>query len=192
MSFTLVDKRNTGTAIDILAQAFRDDPVLNWTCRNPPSLAPFFEFTLPIFIPHQLTYLDPGERGAACWLGPGERLKWPITFANVMHVLRMSGPPGIYRMLLSGRVTERCHPAIPHYYLFAIGVAPGHKGRGLGSQLISHMLRRCDDEGVPAYLENSNENNLPFYEGHGFTVQRQIRFASSAPPVWLMWREPRS
>jgi len=191
MNVTLVDEHNTDRAIDILAQAFRDDPVLNWSCRNPPSLAPFFEFTLPVFIRHGLTYLDPDGHGAACWLGPNEQLQWPINLANLVKVLRMSGPLGIYRMLLSANATERNHPAAPHYYLFAIGVIPGHKGQGLGSRLISHMLRRCDDEGVPAYLENSNANNLPFYEGHGFAVQRQIRFAASAPPLWLMWREPR-
>ena len=190
MSFTLVDEHNQNRAIAILAEAFRDDPVINWSCRSPPSLAPFFEFTLPVFLHHRLTYIDPQERGAACWLGPGERLKWPVTFTTVMRVLRMSGPLGIYRMLLSGKTTERYHPETPHYYLFAIGVTPGNKGQGLGTQLMSHMLKRCDAERVPAYLENSNENNLPFYEGHGFTVQRQIRFAPSAPPLWLMWREP--
>ena len=39
-------------------------------------------------------------------------------------------------------------------------------------------------------LENSKEENLPFYRGHGFTVTKEIRFARSAPPLWLMWREP--
>lgn len=191
MSFTLVDEHNRNRAVAILAEAFRDDPVINWVCRNPPSLVPFFELTLPVFINHNLTYLEPEGRGAACWLGPGETLKWPVTFASVMHVLRNGGPIGIYRTLLSGKTTERYHPETPHYYLFAIGVTSNNKGQGLGTRLMSHMLRRCDEECVPAYLENSNENNLPFYEGHGFTVTRQIRFAPSAPPVWLMWREPR-
>jgi ribosomal protein S18 acetylase RimI-like enzyme len=93
-------------------------------------------------------------------------------------------------MLLSGMKTDRYHPKTPHYYLFAIGVRPDCKGQGIGTQLISHLLRQCDAQGMPAYLENSKEENLAFYEGHGFKVQQQIRFAKSAPPVWLMWREP--
>jgi len=88
--------------------------------------------------------------------------------------------------------TEHYHPKTPHYYLFAIGVLPQCKGQGLGTKLIQEVLRRCDEEGVPAYLENSKEENLPFYEGHGFKVQRQIRFATSAPPLWLMWRDPQT
>ena len=190
MNFTSVDESNTEEAIQILAEAFHDDPVINWSCNNPPSLEPFFRFTLPVFTAHQLTYLDPQGRGAASWLGPRQKLKWPIRLSSIITVLTLGGLRGVYRMLLSGMKTEKYHPKKPHYYLFAIGVTPDNKGLGIGTTLISHMLRRCDEEGMPAYLENSKEENLPFYEGHGFKVQRQIRFAASAPPLWLMWREP--
>jgi ribosomal protein S18 acetylase RimI-like enzyme len=91
---------------------------------------------------------------------------------------------------MSGMKIEKNHPSAPHYYLFLIGVSPASKGQGIGTSLISHVLKMCDDQGVAAYLENSKEENLPFYEGHGFKVQKQIRFAASAPPLWLMWREP--
>ena len=190
MNFTTVDVANTDEAIRILAEAFADDPVINWTCNNPSSLDLFFRITLPVFIPHRFTYLDLQGRGAAAWLGPNQKLKWPVKLSSVAKVLKLGGLRGAYRLLLSGTKTEQYHPKTPHYYLFAIGVAPGHKGQGIGTQLISHLLRQCDAEGVPAYLENSKEENLAFYEGHGFKVQQQIRFADSAPPVWLMWREP--
>jgi GNAT superfamily N-acetyltransferase len=190
MSFIPVNDKNTDRAIEILAEAFHDDPVMNWSCCNPPSLIPFFEFTLPVFIRHSLTYLDPEERGAASWLGPNDKLKWPVTFSSVRHIFEIGGFTGLYRMMRSGQTTERHHPKTPHYYLFAIGVTPDNKGKGLGTKLISHMLKRCDAEGMPAYLENSKEENLPFYEGHGFAVRKEVRFAPSAPPLWLMWREP--
>lgn len=190
MNFKPVDESNTDEVIRILTEAFHDDPVINWSCNSPPSLEPFFQFTMPVFIPHQLTYLDPEGRGAASWLGPGQTLKWPVTLSSVVKVLKLGGLRGIYRMLLSGMQTDKHHPKTPHYYLFAIGVTPNNKAQGIGTTLISHVLRQCDTEGMPAYLENSKEENLPFYEGHGFKVRKQIRFAASAPPVWLMWREP--
>lgn len=190
MTFTPVNATNSHEAIRILAAAFRDDPVINWTCNQPASMESFFEFILPIFVPHQLSYLDPQGRGAAVWLGPQQQLKWPVTLSNAIKVLRLGGLTGLYRLLLSGNKTEHYHPKTPHYYLFAIGVTPQNKGKGIGSALLAEILRRCDDEGMPAYLENSKEENLAFYQGHGFRVQEQIRFAPSAPPVWLMWREP--
>lgn len=191
MNFTTVNKSNTADAVAILAEAFHDDPVINWCCNDPASLAPFFAFTLPVFIEQNLTYLDPQGRGAASWLGPGQSLRWPATVANALKVFRLGGSMGIYRMMRSGMTTERYHPKDPHYYLFAIGVKPGHKGQGIGTRLIAEILRRCDNENMPAYLENSKPENLRFYEGHGFKVQREIRFARSAPPIWLMWREPK-
>ncbi len=190
MNFEPVNATNTHAAVRILAEAFRDDPVINWSCNNPQTLESFFEFTLPVFIPHQLTYLDPQGRGGASWLGPRQKLHWPYSLSSIVKVLKLGGLTGLYRLLISGIKTEQYHPKTPHYYLFAIGVTPGHKGQGIGTSLISHVLRQCDAEGVPAYLENSKEENLAFYEGHGFKVQQQIRFAASAPPVWLMWREP--
>ena len=190
MNFELVDESNTGEAMHVLARAFHDDPVMNWCCNYPDELVPFFEITLPPFLPHGLAYMAPEREGIAVWLGPGQKLKWDVSLANVARVMRLGGLKGVYRMLRSGNVTEREHPKTPHYYLFAIGVTPGNQGKGLGSRLISRMLRTCDEEGVPAYLENSKEDNLPFYRGHGFEVLKEIRFASSAPPLWLMWREP--
>ncbi len=190
MPFTPVDAANTEEAIRIIAEAFADDPVINWTCNQPATLEPFFHVTLPVFIPHGLTYLDPQGRGGAAWLGPNQALKWPIKLSSVRRIWKLGGFKGLYRMLLSGAKTEKYHPKTPHYYLFAIGVTPGNKGKGLGTALIAPILKRCDAEGMPAYLENSKKENLAFYQGHGFKVLQQIRFAASAPPVWLMWREP--
>ena len=68
---------------------------------------------------------------------------------------------------------------------------PGSIWAPMRSALISRVLRKCDEENVPAYLENSKPENLDFYQGHGFEVIEKIHFAKSAPPVWLMWREPR-
>jgi ribosomal protein S18 acetylase RimI-like enzyme len=190
MDFKLVDNANAHEAARILAEAFYDDPVINWVCNKPPSLEPFFQFIVPVFTWHGLSYLDSHGRGAASWLGPSQEVKWPINLSSAVKLMRVGGLIGIYRLLLSAIKTERYHPKQPHYYLFAIGVTSDNKGQGLGTALISHMLRRCDAEGLPAYLENSKEENLPFYKGHGFKVLKQIRFSSSAPPLWLMWRDP--
>ncbi|MEM9255854.1 MAG: N-acetyltransferase [Pseudomonadota bacterium] len=188
--FETVDNNNQHSAIDILAEAFADDPVMNWSCNHPTSIRPMFELTLPVFSAHGLSYMDGQCRGAAAWLGPHDTLEWPMNLHSVALVYRMGGLRGVLRMLRSGQQTSKHHPETPHYYLFAIGVRSECKGQGMGSALIREMLKRCDAEGVPAYLENSKAANLSFYEGHGFNVTRQIRFARTAPPLFLMWREP--
>jgi len=191
MTFEPVNSSNQDTSSEILSGAFHDDPVINWTCNEPKSVRPFFDFTLPVYVPHELSYMDPQGRGAASWLPPSKKMQWPITLSSIITIARYAKFKGLYRMLIAGLKTEKNHPKTPHYYLFAIGVLPQYKGQGVGSALIAHVLKRCDDEGIPAYLENSKEQNLAFYEGHGFKVMAQIRFGKSAPPLWLMWREPR-
>ncbi|MBP6699929.1 MAG: GNAT family N-acetyltransferase [Halioglobus sp.] len=178
-------------AIDILVRAFHDDPVMLWMSGHPDFLRTFFDITLPVFLPHGLTYIEAQGRGAAAWLGPHQKLQWPVTAGNLWRMFRVCGVRGFFRFGRGGLATARFHPGEPHYYLFLIGALPECKGQGVGSALIAHVLRKCDEENLPAYLENSKQDNLAFYRGHGFEVVDQIRFARNAPPVWLMWREPR-
>jgi hypothetical protein len=51
-------------------------------------------------------------------------------------------------------------------------------------------LELCDRDGVPAYLEASKEDNVPFYARHGFRVTREIKLPRG-PIMYAMWREPR-
>jgi ribosomal protein S18 acetylase RimI-like enzyme len=188
----IVDQRGVQEVCDILAEAFEDDPVLRWVNAGGGFVPSFFQMILPAFVAKGLTYVDQQQLGAASWVGPHDHVKWPFTLGNAVRLARLCGVRGLYRLARCGSVSERHHPREPHYYLFAIGARPRCQGQGVGSALIGHMLRRCDQEQMPAYLENSREANLDFYCGHGFEVQREIRFARQAPPVWLMWREPRA
>ena len=57
---------------------------------------------------------------------------------------------------------DKVHPRDPpSWYLLGLGTVKEHQGKGLGSAVLSHMLSRCDTEGLPAYLESSNPRNVP-------------------------------
>jgi ribosomal protein S18 acetylase RimI-like enzyme len=73
-----------------------------------------------------------------------------------------------------------------------IGVEPARQGKGVGGKLLSAVLGRLDTTSVPAYLETSTEANVAWYRHHGFEVQHEIRPAADGPPVWTMWREPKT
>jgi hypothetical protein len=49
----------------------------------------------------------------------------------------------------------------------------------------------ADAEGMPAYLESSNERNLALYARHGFEVASEVAIPGG-PRIWPMWREPRT
>jgi GNAT superfamily N-acetyltransferase len=72
-----------------------------------------------------------------------------------------------------------------------VGVDPLRQGRGLGSAILQEGLRRCDADGLPAYLENSNPKNTGLYERLGFEAIGLIQPADF-PPMQPMLRRPRS
>jgi ribosomal protein S18 acetylase RimI-like enzyme len=40
--------------------------------------------------------------------------------------------------------------------------------------LLAHLLARIDADGMPAYLESSNQRNLALYGRHGFEVTAEV------------------
>jgi GNAT superfamily N-acetyltransferase len=96
---------------------------------------------------------------------------------------------GLPRTLRGLNLMESKHPHDQHYYLPYVAVAPAWQGKGIGTALLQPVLRRCDDEGVPAYLEATSPRNRTCYERSGFHVTQEFTFPDG-PPMWAMRREP--
>ena len=58
---------------------------------------------------------------------------------------------------------------------------------GVGSALINHMLRRIDDDALPAFLDTSAPDNLGYYERFGFQVTAESTLPNGIP-LWGMTR----
>jgi hypothetical protein len=58
-----------------------------------------------------------------------------------------------------------------------------------GTALLRPVLRRCDREGLPAYLEASSPDNARLYRRLGFVTRATVRPLGS-PPLELMTRPP--
>jgi GNAT superfamily N-acetyltransferase len=180
----------------VLARAFEDDPVSTYAFpddrRRRRALPRFFEIEL------SREYMSDGEiyttqdlAGAALWGPPGKRrqgLRSVLGLVPLVPSIGWSRLPRVVRGLAS---IEACHPKQPHFYLGVLGTDPPEQGRGVGSALLAPVLDLCDTEGVPAYLESSKEENVPFYSRHGFTVTSEITLPGPGPKLWLMWRDPR-
>lgn len=178
---------------DVLARAFLDDPVVRWFVRQDARRLErtrrLFDWYLRDIVPHGTSTTSDGHEGAALWCPP-DRWCMPLwrQVALLPTIVAITGMANAPSRIAGVDLMTRRHPTRPHYYLAILGVEPGLQGEGIGSTLLQPMLDRCDETGMPAYLENSNEANLGFYERKGFEVIEEITMPQG-PTQWLMWRE---
>ena len=183
-----------------LAAAFETDPVTAWYWRRRTHrrehLSAWFSLIARMhFLPHgQVFVADDGDgiAGCAMWAGPGA---WRFSMRAELRLAREVVPRLGLRLPLATvamRRMESRHPEEPHWYLSTLGVDPEHQGQGLGSRLMFEILERCDREALPAYLESSTEDSKALYERHGFETRETIHLPLGGPPLWLMWRDPKS
>ncbi len=173
-----------------LAEAFEKDPVFEWLLPDDASrqvrLQRFFGIELrQLVIPLGCVWTSSDLVGAALSLPPGA---WSTPYRVAVSQGRVFG---IHLPKAAGLAAqmEGCHLREPHYYFPYIGVAPAVQGQGLGSKLMRPTLERCDEEGIPAYLEATSERNISLYERLGFEARGQLRFGGS-PPLVRMVRVP--
>lgn len=180
-----------------LAGAFADDPVFGWlipfdVADRASRLETFFTSISRSYLRRDKhAYLAGDGVGGALWSAPGS---WQLPPSEVLRESRpafRSFGRNIGRALRTQLELEAGHPKEPkHWYLGYVGVAPGHQGQGIGSLVLGEVLRHADADGVPAYLESSNERNLTLYERNGFRVTTSYSPLGKGPTIYRMWREP--
>lgn len=178
-------------AIATLLTAFVSDPVMRWLYPDPQQYLTHF----PVFarllggkaFEHDSGYSADDYRGVALWLPPGVQYDGEALGELLQRSVPERSQEAIFNVL---EQVDTYHPTEPHWYLPAIGVDPNSQGKGYGSALLGSVLAECDQQHMPAYLESSNNRNVPLYERHGFEVQGEIR-ADGTPTLWPMFRKAR-
>lgn len=184
---------DVGPLTQMLGRAFFHDPLAVWACRSATvrrrMLASIHRARLRRLLACGQVWTTTSS--AALWAPPGT---WETSFLQDASLARgLLHPHLLPRLPLLGlglrRIQSR-HPHSPdHWYLSLLGTEPGEQGRGLGSAVLQPVLNTCDRDGVGAYLETFQEDNLAFYARHGFRVAGQLRLPRG-PQVWTMWRAP--
>jgi len=184
------------TVAESLRRAFWDDPIMRYLLPDgvrgrEQRLAGLMRMEAKPAIAEGTVYTTAEGDAAAIWKAPGT---WKL---GGMELLKQSPQAlsilraGLLRGLSALSFIEKKHPTEPHWYLAVLGTVPEAQGKGKGSALLRPVLDRCDEEGLPAYLESSKEQNVPFYERHGFAVTEVVSLPKGGPQGWLMWRDPR-
>lgn len=176
--------------LNALLLAFAADPAVRWMYPGTQQYLAHFAslvraFAGPAF-DHGAVFGVHAYRGVALWLPPGVQ---PDEEALADVIQRTVAPADCNQVFALFEQMDRYHPREPHWYLPLLGVDPAHHRRGLGSRLLQHVLRICDRDRMPAYLEATSPRNVSLYRRHGFRSMGMIR-TSRSPLLVPMLRQP--
>lgn len=186
----LASVSHEASAIAAVTMGFSTDPVARWFYPEPSDYFRWFPKFVRAIAGAALTdgtaFCTATYSGAALWLKPGAHQDEEAMVKIVKESIPTNRHTDVFEFF------ERMgsgHPQEPHWYLPMIGVDPFHQNRGIGSSLMREALQRCDEEGVPAYLESSNPRNISLYLRLGFEIVGEIRVGDIPPLVPMLRKE---
>jgi ribosomal protein S18 acetylase RimI-like enzyme len=176
-----------------LGLAFHTDPVFVWCFPDggirARVLPRFFELVAGAAAAHGEIERTGDGRAAAIWVPPGQPPVADSQAAELEAALgRAVGDAGDRFFAVLSMLDEH-HPTEPNRFLWFVGTRPEAQRLGLGTRLLTSLLAESDRQGVPTYLDASNDGSRRLYERHGFQVTATLSVDGS-PPFWAMWREP--
>lgn len=178
--------------VDILLDAFGEDPFFRWLLPTRPLLSLLFDFVVQEMLPYGHVKYTRGDSGAIAMLPPGVSFPGSIPISRVLKYMRKLGASSTARLVKMIYLVKDNLPDCDYYYIYALGARSSDRGHGVGSLLLEHALECADRHQRLTYLENSNELNLPFYCRYGFELKKQIVLDKKGTSLWLMHREPQS
>ena len=159
-----------------------------WMCR-------FMTNLLRLLYPQgHVLATDATLAGVVGLMPPGETgfsLMASVSFA-ARALLAGGGPPWA-RLARGARMLHRiedARPDEPHWYVVVAGVNPAAHGRGVGRQIMEHVVALAASDERPVYLETTNAANPSFYERFGFETTQVVQLGEEAPPAVCMIRRP--
>jgi hypothetical protein len=176
--------------VETLVSAFFDDPLWSWAFPDPTLRRDQHRWMWRLCTASSLrqsgVWTTPGYEAVTVWIPPGGEELSP----QEEHEMESTVEPRIRELL---HRFDAAHPRQrPHWYLSLLGTHADHRGKGLGMSLLRSNLALFDAQGVPAYLESSNNANDSRYENVGFERHGSFTTPDGTLSITTMWREPRA
>ncbi|MCX8065050.1 MAG: GNAT family N-acetyltransferase [Candidatus Hydrogenedentes bacterium] len=95
-----------------------------------------------------------------------------------------------FRVFLDNMKRTRNEVTVPTWIIDVLGVSPQYQRKGIGSLLVREILKRAEEENVPAYVITHKLENVKFYEKNGFKLIKIVNSLPGGPPTCsLMFRK---
>jgi len=180
----------------VFARGFFHDPLYGWFFPSEKTrlkkIASLYRFLLSVGS-HQVWVFSDLLEGIAIWQSPYDAgtidgLRW---FLEGIRFVCSVGPGDLCRMVRFTLATRRFQSEEMKrgFFLIALVVDPPCQGKGIGSRMLSFLLKEADGRTLPVYLETENPSNIPLYERFGFSVVIRERIAGLEYVMMKRWPE---
>lgn len=183
-----------GVLAQVIAEAFFSLPVCRWLIPGQDARRAAFPGYFRLYLEHAiadgLVQTTPDRAAAALWIpgtGPGEP---PAGYAGQLAAITGQH---LGNFLAFDQALDRHHPAGTfHHHLAILAVRPDRQGQGTGTALLHAHHAALDDQGIPAYLEASDERTRRLYLAHGYADRGTPIELTDSVRMYPMWRDPRT
>ena len=167
--------------VDILSRSFDDNKSVNYVVlqdrKRKQRIRSLMAYAFDICFRYGKVYLSENEDACGLVLLPDKK---KTTFSTVLWdvrlVLKSFGVGNIGKVLKRESRIKKAQVASPKFYLWFIGVHREKQGNGMGSRLLEEIIAEARSENRTVCLETSTEQNLSWYEKHGFEIYHTLNF----------------
>lgn len=138
------------------------------------------------------TWVSDDVDAVAAWeppAGSGVPLPDDVAAALAREVPRLHGER--YAVVTAtDAIVSAARPAVPHWWLAAVGTRPSARRRRLAGAVLAPVLQRCDAERTPAATAVHSWANVRWLRRFGFVVTETTDTADDELPLYVLVREP--
>lgn len=180
-----------GDAAISLARAFQNEPGFSYVIpdagRRQRKLPAAFHMLLKHEQRRGIVFATEGLEAVTLWRPPGQAHDnfWQMA-RIIIPFARQFGLAAIRGLEVADAIKAHL-PVEPFWYLHYAGCHPDFQGKGFGGAAIRAGLSRADADGLPAYLETADPDNIPLYRAFGFDIVSEWQIPEG-PVFWGMKR----
>lgn len=167
--------------IDILCQSFDTNISVNYVVKQDKSrkkrIRKLMEYSFEMCYMFGQIYLSDDKNACALTLFPDQK---KTTLKCIMLDAKMAissvGLTRVSKVLSRDSKIKSSYPKDPIFYLWFIGVNTSRQHKGIGSSLMTDLVKESILMKRPIYLETSMPENVGFYKKFGFDVYKELDF----------------
>jgi len=172
----LMDKERV---VSILANSFDDNKSVNYIIKQDDKrvkrIRNLMEYSFDMCYFFGDIFLSEDKKGCALILLPDKKkTNLKSVLLDIKLIVSCIGLANIKKAMDREAKIKKLQPEGLKYYLWFIGVDPQEQNKGIGSYLMSEVIKEAVSKQRPIYLETSTVKNIPWYEKFGFKIYNQL------------------